>query len=213
MLSPQVRERMRARAAREEALLAAYHARPMSPLALVHERGEVTRPTMSAEVTSARDTLSTGLQSPVAARAMLYGLARTMGASWDMGRYPDTAEARVDLAASSMAELEPADGAQAMLAAQAVMMHSLAMRVGNMAGDRVTEDAELVRHLCRTITDLARTTEQHLLALRQLKEGHHQSIRVERVEIQAGAQAVVGSVQVGTSGAGGESRRHGHDTP
>lgn len=204
MLHPQPAERARARAAHAEAVQTAYRERPMSVLAQVYAAEEVVPPQVSPETLCAVNCLSTGMQSPIVAHELLDQVAASWQPSWVRREHGAPAMARAE-AASAIAELQPRNGAEGMLAAQAVAMHRMALRAAQIACDVAGSDRETYRVCSQAAARLAQASAHQIKVLHGLRSGGTQVIRVEQVVVQAGGQAVVGSVQSGSRGEAGAS--------
>lgn len=100
--------------------------------------------------------------------------------------------------AAIAAELEPTDAAEAMLVTQMAATHAamttMAGRVADAANHMVRESYE------RSMTRLSRTYLAQLEALKRYRSKAQQIVRVERVVVEEGGRAIVGSVQHGGEG-------------
>jgi hypothetical protein len=109
---------------------------------------------------------------------------------------PKAATTRIAAAATALAAFKPTDELEAMLAAQAVAMHHMAMECFRRAtlGDQHPDIASKLRkdgaNLCRGMVDM-------LDGLDRRRGKASQTVRVERVSVYPGGQAVVGAVQLG----------------
>jgi hypothetical protein len=94
---------------------------------------------------------------------------------------------------ATFAEIEPRDAMEAMLAAQMtathVMMTGLANKVMDAPNQRLREAYE------RSVTRLSRTYLAQMEALKKYRAKAQQVVRVERVTVHEGGQAIVGTVQ------------------
>ena len=99
------------------------------------------------------------------------------------------------LASSIFAELEPQDAVEAMLIAQMVATHTLmtglAGRVADQTHAQIRESQE------RSMTRLSRTYLAQMEALKKYRAKAQQVVRVERVTVNEGGQAIVGDVTHG----------------
>lgn len=104
-------------------------------------------------------------------------------------------------AAAAMAGIAPRNETEAMLAAQMVAVHAVAMS----ALRRLKATETLRQHDCygNLATKLLRTYTAQVEALQRLRGKGQQTVRVEHVTVNAGGQAIVGSV---TGGAGGKAK-------
>lgn len=107
---------------------------------------------------------------------------------------------RIDAAASSFAlgfvdSMAPRDAAETLLLAQMVTIHQatmmMARRLNHVENLRQQDAAE------RALNKLARTYAAQVEALKRYRSKGQQIVRVERVNVESGAQAVVGHVQHG----------------
>ena len=104
-----------------------------------------------------------------------------------------------DAAMSALMEFEPKDGIEGMMAAQAVGLHSAAMECLRraMIADQPFEAADKLR---KQAANMTRAFLDVLAALdRKRGKGRQQVVRVERVMVGPGGQAVVGNIQAGAA--------------
>lgn len=104
-----------------------------------------------------------------------------------------------DMMAAMQAELKPRDAVEAMLITQMTATHvaitSLSQRMmDSSAGYQVREALE------RSVTRLSRTYLAQMDALKKYRAKAQQTVRVERVNVESGGQAVVGNVSHGGEG-------------
>lgn len=111
----------------------------------------------------------------------------------------DTPEIRAEKQAAALdalAEFKPADGVEGMMAAQAVALHAASMECLRRA--MIAEQpAEMCDHLRRQAMGLSRTFLDVVGALDRKRGKGTQVVRVERVMVAPGGQAIVGNVQGG----------------
>ena len=97
--------------------------------------------------------------------------------------------------------IEPRDEIEAMLAAQMAAVHmatmTFARRLAHVENLPQQDAAE------RAFNKLARTFTTQMEALKRYRSTGQQTVRVERVTVEAGGQAVVGAVNVPPAGGGG----------
>jgi hypothetical protein len=104
-------------------------------------------------------------------------------------------------AVAIVGEIAPQDGIEALLATQMAAIHIATMRHSRlMAGADIIERLELQE---RVFNKLARTFTTQMEALRKHRSGGKQIVRVERVNVESGGQAIVGDVM----SHGGEGRQ------
>jgi hypothetical protein len=108
-----------------------------------------------------------------------------------------------------MAEFKPQDGVEGMMAAQAIGLHSAAMECLRRA--MISEQpAHMADQLRRQAANLSRTFMDMLAALDRKRGKGTQVVRVERVQVAAGGQAIVGTIQAGAASAGMKAEGGGH---
>jgi len=101
---------------------------------------------------------------------------------------------------SIVADIKPRDAVERMLAIQMAVTHVAMIRSGRwLAG---AETIPQVQAHYSGFNKLARTYAAQVEALRKHRNGGAQTVRIEHVTIEAGAQAVVGNVQTGGGGNG-----------
>jgi len=101
---------------------------------------------------------------------------------------------------SVVADINPRDAVERMLAVQMAATHVALIRSSRwLAGSKTIPQVEA--HYSG-FNKLARTYAAQVEALRKHRNGGSQTVRVEHVTIEAGAQAVVGNVQTGGRGNG-----------
>lgn len=118
---------------------------------------------------------------------------------------------RYQAAIMAMAEFKPADGIEGMMAAQAVGLHSSSMECLRraMISDQPGEATDKLR---RQGANLSRAFLDVVAALdRKRGKGARQVVRVERVMVAPGGQAIVGNVQAGAADEGQHREGVGHD--
>ena len=123
----------------------------------------------------------------------------------------DERNRRYHAAVVAMMEFKPADGIEGMMASQAVGLHSAAMECLRraMIPDQPGQAADQLR---RQGANLSRAFLDVLAALdRKRGKGARQVVRVERVMVAPGGQAIVGNVQAGIAGDGQHGEGVGHD--
>ncbi|WP_289043313.1 hypothetical protein [uncultured Aliiroseovarius sp.] len=109
-----------------------------------------------------------------------------------LGALGGSAERLGSLASAMFAELEPRDAVEAMLIAQMTATHvamtSLSERMYVQSSYQVRESYE------RSMTRLSRTYLAQMDALKKYRAKAQQTVRVERVSVHEGGQAIVGDV-------------------
>jgi hypothetical protein len=119
---------------------------------------------------------------------------------------PEAAAKRI--AAAALAAFKPADEVEAMLAGQAVAMHHMGLECFRraMLPDQHPDTASKLRrdgaNLCRGMVDM-------LDGLDRRRGKVSQTVRVERVVVHEGAQALIGNVAASPGPPGGRGRGGG----
>ena len=127
------------------------------------------------------------------------------------GEKSEDRERRAGAALDALRGFGPRDAVEGMLAAQAVAMH-LAGMAALQRSQRPDLPAEVTSRLRRDGAGLCRGVAELAEAIGRRRDGgaSRQVVRVERVVVQEGGQALVGAVSPpGGSGAGGEPRARG----
>ncbi|MCV2892575.1 hypothetical protein [Lentibacter sp. XHP0401] len=99
------------------------------------------------------------------------------------------------LAVSIFAELEPRDAIEAMLVAQMTATHALMTSMASRAIDATNSHLRETHE--RSMTRLSRTYLAQIDALKKYRAKAQQVVRVERVTVHEGGQAIVGDVTHG----------------
>lgn len=103
-----------------------------------------------------------------------------------------SAEQYGSMASAMFAELEPRDAIEAMLVAQMTASH---VAISTLTERMTYQNASEVREsLERSVTRLSRTYLAQMDALRKHRARAQQTVRVERVTVNEGGQAIVGDV-------------------
>jgi hypothetical protein len=111
----------------------------------------------------------------------------------------------LNIALDGVASLAPRDGMEVMLCSQLVALHSQSMEFlrRGMLPDQTTEGVDCnVNRATKMLRTFATLTE----CLRTYRGGGQQKMTVEHVTVQAGGQAIVGTVNQGTGG--GDARQN-----
>ena len=125
------------------------------------------------------------------------------------GTPDDVRDGRIGAAVAALAGFAPRDEVEGMLAGQAVALHAAAMECLRRA--MIPEQpAEIASKLRRDGANLARAAVEMTEAIeRRRGKGPRQVVRVERVVVQEGGQAIVGAVSTAEAstagGAGGDA--------
>lgn len=107
----------------------------------------------------------------------------------------DNARAFTNMMASMATELEPQDAIEAMLVTQMTTTHVTLTLLSARTIDAKT--AQLREGYERSMTRLSRTFIAQMDALKKYRAKAQQTVRVERVTVNEGGQAIVGSVNHG----------------
>jgi hypothetical protein len=113
----------------------------------------------------------------------------------------DDVAIRSNTALALLTEIQPRNGTEGMLAAQMVGCHNLAMAMLRRATK--TDRVDFLATYGSLATKLMRTFALQTEALARLRgQTTQQTVRVEHVTVESGAQAVVGAVATGTAADG-----------
>ena len=96
---------------------------------------------------------------------------------------------------TAVAEIKPRDTFERMLAVQMAATHVAMVRSGRWLANADT--IEQVKAHYSGYTKLARTYSLQMETLRKHRSGGKQTVRVERVNVESGGQAIVGDVSTG----------------
>ena len=113
------------------------------------------------------------------------------------GKGPKADEEATNFALAVVMGLEPRDEIEAMLGAQMAAVHlatmTFARRLNHVDNLAQQDSAE------RAFNKLARTFTAQVDALKRYRTGGQQKVTVEHVHVHAGGQAIVGTVEKGSS--------------
>ena len=170
-----------------------------SPLQKKDRAGVSTVPTPAGTGVEMRGSLNQFRQmggSPVDAFNNII-LRETLAAVWCQNTEEDTQAKRVGAVAAALRAFEPKDEIEGMLAAQAVALHFGAMECLRRAMIK-DQPFEVATKLRKDGANLARGMTDMLEALDRKRGKGPQVVRVERVVVHEGGQAIVGSVAAGS---------------
>jgi hypothetical protein len=102
-------------------------------------------------------------------------------------------------------EMLPCDEAEAMLIAQMIETHELAMTFARRL--KHVENIPQQDSAVNGLTKLTRTYAAQMASLKHYRTGGEQRVIVQRVDVREGGQAVVGVVNSGKGGVGPEQKR------
>ena len=100
-----------------------------------------------------------------------------------------------DFVASMAVEMEPRDAVEAMLVSQLALTHAAMTTASRKAMDSTSW--QIRESFERSMTRLSRTFLAQMDALKKYRAKAQQIVRVERVTVHEGGQAIVGSVRHG----------------
>lgn len=113
----------------------------------------------------------------------------------------DAIKSQIIAVSAALAAFKPADEIEGMLAAQAVACHFGAMEAFRRSLT-ANQPADIASRLRKDGANLARTMTDMIEALDRKRGKGPQVVRVERVVVHEGGQAVVGNVTTGKTGGG-----------
>lgn len=119
------------------------------------------------------------------------------------GQTPNAADINTML--SAIVGLQPRDEAEAMLAAQMVATHNLAMTFARRLNH--TETIQQQDSAVNGLTKLNRTYVAQMGTLKHYRSAGEQKMTVQHVHVAEGGQAIVGNVNSDRGGAGPEQKR------
>lgn len=133
----------------------------------------------------------------------MQGLLKQVMNAASQGR--EVSEADTNFMLSVINGIEARDEVEAMLGAQMAAVHmatmTFARRLAHVENLPQQEGAE------RAFNKLARTFTTQMEALKRYRSTGQQTVRVERVSVEAGGQAIVGSVTASSTGGGGSREK------
>jgi hypothetical protein len=170
------------------------------PARIKRSKGET-----SATVRPDHPDLATGLFTLMGALGtarpeFMHGLLKQVMNAASQGQ--EVSEADTNFVLSVINGIEPRDEVESMLGAQMAVVHTATMtfarRLAHVENLPQQEGAE------RAFNKLARTFTTQMEALKRYRSTGQQTVRVERVSVEAGGQAIVGSVTTSPAGGGGD---------
>ncbi len=134
-----------------------------------------------------------GTKHPETADGLLRHCLKALGVAETSDDLPANDERTFMVAA--VAEVDPHDGVESMLAVQMAATHVAMMRSGRwLAG---ADTIEQVKAHYSGFTKLTRAYTAQMEALRKHRNGGNQTVTVQHVNVEGGGQAIVGNVQTG----------------
>jgi hypothetical protein len=122
----------------------------------------------------------------------------------------------VALAVDAAESIQAANSLEKMLAHQLAVAHEASMRLMDRAlayeaGGRSMREGDSVEacRLANTVARLMSVFQDGLLTLQRLRTGGNQTVTVQHVNVQPGAQAVIGNVQTGGAKRRGNNAKDG----
>ncbi|PJG51683.1 hypothetical protein CVM73_29625 [Bradyrhizobium forestalis] len=123
-------------------------------------------------------------------RDALHGMLRQLVKASVIGQKPD--EANLAFMISTIRSIAPKDSIEAMLAAQMVAVHAMAMRCACRLA--CTNDLQQQESVTRALTRLSRTFAAQVEALNRHRNSDDRAITVQNLSVQDGGRAIVGNV-------------------
>ena len=120
----------------------------------------------------------------------MYGILRQLVKASVNGRKPDAVSLAFML--SMVESMKPRDSVEAMLVAQMVSVHVMAMRCAHHLAN--TEDAARQESAVRALGRLARTFPAQIEALNRHRNNGEPAVTVQNVSVGDGGRAIVGNV-------------------
>ncbi len=140
------------------------------------------------------------------------GISEADFSSWYLSQISDVArpgsmpdEKATNAVIAGIAAMRPRDESEAMLIAQMIATHELAMTFARRLKhiETIPQQDSAVNGL----TKLTRTYAAQMAALKHYRTGGEQRVIVQRVDVREGGQAVVGVVNSGKGGGGPDQNR------
>jgi hypothetical protein len=172
--------------------------RPPARIKVARGKGGVTTRSDHPDLGTGTVNLMNALGT--ASLPFMQGLLRQITNVASQGQQPD--EANINFVLAVVNGIEPRDEVEAMLGAQMAAVHmatmTFARRLAHVENIPQQDAAE------RALNKLGRTFTTQMEALKRYRSTGQQTVRVERVNVEAGGQAIVGSVTAPSSGGGGD---------
>jgi hypothetical protein len=139
-----------------------------------------------------------GTQHPEMAEALLGHCLKVLNVKEASDDHPGSDERAFMIAA--VAELQPRDAIERMLAVQMAATHVATIRSARWLAN--SENIPQVQSHYTGFNKLARTFATQVEALRKHRSGGKQTVIVQHVNVEDGGQAIVGNVETGGAGHG-----------
>jgi hypothetical protein len=186
---------------------------------LARRQGRSSAPNVSIRHEGETDVISLTQGDPVAGSVVVMdalGICEAEFASWYLSQIIEVAKpgARADEKATNamlagIAAMRPRDEAEAMLIAQMIATHELAMTFARRL--KRIENIPQQDSAVNGLTKLTRTYAAQMEALKRYRSGE-QKMTVQHVHVAEGGQAIVGNVSASTPGGGaiGKTKEQPH---
>jgi hypothetical protein len=182
---------------------------------LARREGRSSAPRVSIRHEGETDVISLTQGDPVAGSVVVMdalGICEAEFANWYLSQLIEVARpgARADEKSTNamiagIAAMRPRDEAEAMLIAQMIATHELALTFARRL--KHVENIPQQDSAANALTKLTRTYAAQMAALKHYRTGGEQRVIVQRVDVREGGQAVVGVVNSGRGGEGSEQKR------
>jgi hypothetical protein len=181
---------------------------------LARREGRSSAPKVSIRHEGETDVISLTQGDPVAAGAVVMdalGICEGAFANWYLSQIIEVARlgARADEKATNaliagITAMRPRDEAEAMLIAQMIATHELAMTFARRL--KRTENIPQQDSAVNGLTKLTRTYAAQMEALKRYRSGGEQKVTVQHVHVAEGGQAIVGNVSASAPGGGARKK-------
>ena len=187
---------------------------------LARREGRSSAPNVSIRHEGETDVISLTQGDPVAGSVVVMdalGICEADFASWYLSQIIEVAKpgARADEKATNamlagIAAMRPRDEAEAMLIAQMIATHELAMTFARRL--KRIENIPQQDSAVNGLTKLTRTYAAQMEALKRYRSGGEQKMTVQHVHVAEGGQAIVGNVNASAPGGGaiGKTKEQPH---
>jgi hypothetical protein len=187
---------------------------------LARREGRSSAPNVSIRHKGEIDVISLIQGDPVAGSVVVMdalGICEADFASWYLRQIINVAKpgSRADEKATNailagIAAMRPRDEVEAMLIAQMIATHELAMTFARRL--KRTENIPQQDSAVNGLTKLTRTYAAHMEALKRYRSGGEQKMTVQHVHVAEGGQAIVGNVSGSAPGGGaiGKTKEQPH---
>jgi hypothetical protein len=184
---------------------------------LARREGRSSAPNVSIRHEGETDVISLTQGDPVAGSVVVMdalGICEADFANWYLSQIIEVAKpgARADEKATNailagIAAMRPRDEAEAMLIAQMIATHELAMTFARRL--KRIENIPQQDSAVNGLTKLTRTYAAQMEALKRYRSGGEQKMTVQHVHVAEGGQAIVGNVNAPAEGVGARKKKEG----